>query len=94
MEAFGIAPWELDAVARRQRQGGAMPDAERQRILLAIECPLCGTKGAAEYEQDEGLDNHKDRELLGVRGAFMIGFVIEADLTEAVYCAHCDVRVA
>ena len=72
-----------------------MPGARRQRILLAIECPPCGTGGAAEYEQDEAPGNHKnDRELLGVRGAFVIGLVIEADLTEAVYCAHCDVRVA
>ena len=68
-----------------------MSAARRERILLAIECPRCGTKGVAEYEQDEGPGNHRnDRELLGVRGAF----VIEADLTEAVYCAHCDVRVA
>ena len=72
-----------------------MSAARRQRILLAIECSRCGIKGAAEYEQDEGPGSHKDdRELVGVRGAFEIGFVIEADLTEAVYCAHCDVRVA
>jgi hypothetical protein len=72
-----------------------MRGARKQRILLAIECPRCGTKGAAEYEQHEAPGNHKgDRELLGVRGAFEIGFVIEADLTQAVYCAHCDVRVA
>ena len=72
-----------------------MSVARKQRILLAIECPRCGAKGAAEYEQDEAPGNHKeDRELLGVRGAFVIGLVIEADLTEAVYCAHCDLRVA
>ncbi len=72
-----------------------MSAARRRSFLLAIECPCCGTKGAAEYEQDEGPGNHKDdRELLCVRGTFEIGFVIEADLTEAVYCAHCDVRVA
>ena len=72
-----------------------MSAARRQRILLAIECSHCGIKGAAEYEQDEAPGNHKnDRELLRVTGAFVIGFVIEADLTEAVDCAHCDVRVA
>jgi uncharacterized OB-fold protein len=63
----------------------------RQRILLAVECPDCGTKGAAEYEQDEpspGDGSRHERELLSVRGAFVIGLAHPP----AVHCAHCHAK--
>ena len=62
--------------------------ASKDGIFLSIGCPNCGTKGAAEYEQDEpspGDGGGYQRE-----GAFVIGL----DHPPAVHCAHCHAKVA
>lgn len=60
----------------------------RHRILLSIECPDCGTKGAVEYELDE--QSPGDKELIAVRGAFVIG----SGQSPSVHCAHCHAKAA
>jgi hypothetical protein len=65
----------------------------RKAVLVALECPNCGAKGAAEYEEN-GMPLRDtqalDRELRGVTGPFWVG----AGRNPAIYCAHCNVMVA
>ncbi len=66
--------------------------ARSGRYLIALECTNCGTKGAAEYEEYETPPHHierLDRELIGVRGAFVIG----SGRNPTISCAHCNAKV-
>jgi hypothetical protein len=65
----------------------------RRSVLVALECPNFGTKGAAEYEENETplhLPEQLDRELRSVKGAFRVG----PGRNPAIYCAHCNAMVA
>jgi hypothetical protein len=65
----------------------------RKAVSVALECPNCGTMGAAEYEENETPLHQAqalDRELRGVTGPFWVG----AGRNPAIYCAHCNVMVA
>jgi hypothetical protein len=65
----------------------------RKTVFVALECPNCGTKGAAEYEENETplhIAEQLDRELRGVRGPFRVG----TGRNPAIYCAGCNAMVA
>jgi|HubBroStandDraft_4_1064222.scaffolds.fasta_scaffold32241_3 hypothetical protein len=67
--------------------------ARRERYLIALECSNCGTKGAAEYKENETPPFHKGqlaRDLIGVRGAF----TISPGHNPEIFCAHCNTKVA
>jgi hypothetical protein len=65
----------------------------RRAVLVALECPNCGTKGAAEYEENgTPLRNTEalERELRSVRGPFRLG----TGRNPPIYCAGCNAMVA
>jgi hypothetical protein len=65
----------------------------RKAVLVALECPNCGTMGAAEYEENETPLRYTqalDRELRGMRGPFKAG----TGRNPPIYCAHCNAMVA
>jgi hypothetical protein len=65
----------------------------RKAVLMALECPTCGAKGAAEYEENGTplrSTQARNRELRGVRGPFRVG----TGRNPAIYCAGCNAMVA
>jgi hypothetical protein len=65
----------------------------RKAVLVALECPNSGTRGAAEYEENRTPLRNTEalgRELRSVRGPFRVG----TDRNPPIYCAGCNAMVA